>query len=187
MIFEFCETQLSQLMILTRGAAKDARGSFSRLYSDELLQLIGFNNGISQINISHTLKRGTVRGFHYQAMPYSDAKIVACIRGSVWDVAVDVRKNSPTFLQSHAEELSDTNLKMMVIPAGFAHGFQALTDDIELIYLHSSPHFQNMERSLNVLDPKLSISWPLSVVNLSKRDTECSFLTEDFIGEHFEM
>ncbi len=183
MKFDIIKTGLNGLITITRMAVKDERGSFSRLYSDQLLDVIGFKNGISQINLSCTLKKGTVRGFHYQAMPYSDAKIVACVRGAVWDIAVDIRQNSPTFLKWHAEEISSVNNKMMLIPIGFAHGFQALTDDVELVYLHSKEHFPSMERSLSVLDPKLSIPWPLDVINLSKRDADSPFLNEDFKGE----
>lgn len=187
MKFDINQTPLQYLQVITRTAIKDPRGLFSRLYSSQLLCMIDFDTGISQINFSHTTKKGTARGFHYQAMPYSDAKIVACVRGAVWDVAVDVRKNSTTFLKWHAEELSAKNNKMMLIPPGFAHGFQALTDDVELIYLHSKPYLMNMERSLNIFDPKLSIPWPLHVVNLSGRDTDTSFINEDFEGEYFEM
>lgn len=182
MKFQIEQTGLRDLQIITRGAHNDSRGTFSRLYSNELIDELGFTSGIAQINLSHTLIKGTVRGLHYQAMPYSETKVVACVRGSVWDVAVDIRESSPTFLKWHAEEISSSNKKMMLIPMGFAHGFQTLTDDVELIYLHSQDYVPHMERSINVHDPKLSIRWPLDVANLSERDLNSKFINYDFKG-----
>lgn len=184
MIFGVSETEISGLNILTRLNYMDERGRFSKLYSSEQLKRYGFFNGIAQVNFSQTNNIGTVRGLHYQTMPYSDTKIVACVRGAVWDVAVDIRESSPTFLQWHAEEISSSNNKMMVIPAGFAHGFQSLSNDVELVYLHSREYIPDMERTLSVSDPKLSIRWPLEISNLSARDFNCKFINGDFKGEY---
>lgn len=108
--------------------------------------------------------------------------MVSCLRGQILDVAVDLRKDSSTFLQWHAEVLSAENQQSLIIPEGFAHGFQTLTDDCELIYLHSAPYVQLAEASLNVLDPKLAIAWPLPVIGLSERDQSAPMITNDFEG-----
>ena len=107
---------------------------------------------------------------------------MTCIRGEVWDVAVDVRKNSPTFLHWHAEVLTPENRSSLLIPQGFAHGFQALTDDVELIYFHSAAHTPNHEAGLDVRDVKLAISWPLPIVELSPRDQAHPAIVSGFEG-----
>jgi dTDP-4-dehydrorhamnose 3,5-epimerase len=109
-------------------------------------------------------------------------KLVSCIRGEVWDVAVDVRVNSPTFLQWHAENLSAENGRALLIPEGFAHGFQALTDDVELLYFHSASHNAEAEFGLYHADPRLSIRWPLAISELSGRDAKHPLITDEFKG-----
>ncbi len=109
---------------------------------------------ISQINHTVTRTEGSVRGLHFQRPPHGETKVVSCLRGSVFDVAVDIRRSSPTFLQWHAELLSEDNSRSLHIPQGFAHGFQCLTPDCELLYFHSTPHAPQSEAALNVLDPR---------------------------------
>ncbi|WP_312858585.1 dTDP-4-dehydrorhamnose 3,5-epimerase [Rhizobium sp. G21] len=112
----------------------------------------------------------------------ADAKLVTCLRGAVLDVAVDIRKGSPTFLQHFAAELTADNCASLLIPEGFAHGFQALSDDVQLLYAHSAPYQAESEGALNLADPRLGVDWPLPLANLSERDRTHPLLGEDFEG-----
>lgn len=174
--------KLPDLVVIERLRLGDARGFFSRLFCGEELAAAGWTKSIAQINHSHTAKRGTVRGLHFQRPPKAEMKLVACIRGEVWDVAVDIRAGSPTFLSWHAERLSADNGRSLLIPEGFAHGFQALCDDVELIYCHSAPYAPLAEGGLSPLDPMLAIPWPLLVTELSVRDAGCPSLDSGFKG-----
>lgn len=170
------------LKLIERKVSVDHRGKFARVFcADELLQA-GWINPIAQINSSYTGRKSTVRGLHYQGPPFSEMKLVSCLLGEVWDVVVDIRKGSPTFLQWHAEVLSADNRRSLLIPEGFAHGFQTLTDDVALLYCHSAAYESRAERGLNPIDPRLDIQWPIGVANLSSRDSECSLLGENFEG-----
>lgn len=139
-MFRFVITDLSftGVKLIERQRLGDARGFFSRLFCAEELAVAGWHKAIAQINHTSTVQRGTIRGMHYQMAPHTETKLVSCIRGKVWDVAIDLRSNSPTFLQSQAETLSADNCCRMLIPEGLAHCFQAQTDDCELIYLHTA-------------------------------------------------
>lgn len=125
---------------------------------------------VAQINHSVTSRTGTVRGLHYQREPHAEMKLVSCVRGAVFDVAVDIRHGSPTRFQVFSAELSANNGLAMLLPEGFAHGFQALSDDCELIYLHSVPHSPGLEAGLRHDDPALAVAWPLPVTLVSARD-----------------
>ena len=175
-------TPLSGLRILQRKPIGDSRGYLERLFcSDELRQLIP-GKSVAQINHTWTAQRGTVRGMHFQYPPHAEIKFVSCLRGEVFDVAVDLRHNSPTFLCWHAEFLSSDNHKTLVIPEGFAHGFQTLTDDCEMLYLHTAAFQQRAEGGLNAQDPRLNIQWPLPIEGLSPRDLSHPFLDDAFSG-----
>lgn len=140
---------------------------------------------IAQINHSYSAKRGTVRGLHFQYPPHAEIKLVSCVRGRVFDVAVDLRAGSPTFLQWHALELSAERHNSLLVPRGFAHGFQALEDDCELLYLTSTPYAQAAEDGLNPTDSRLGhggISWPLAITECSDRDRNHPPLTDAFAG-----
>lgn len=180
--FQLIDTPLSGLKVIQRLPRGDHRGFFSRFFCAEELHEAGFNTHISQINHTLTHDIGTVRGLHYQVPPHAEIKLVSCLRGEILDVAVDLRANSPTFLQWHAEVISAENQRSLLIPQGFAHGFQTLQADCELIYLHSAPHVPSAEAALNVLDPRLAIAWPLNVVGLSERDKSTPMLIEGFKG-----
>ena len=130
----------------------------------------GFARGPAQVNHSVTSRSGTVRGMHYQLPPHAETKLVTCIRGEIYDVAVDLRPHSPTYLRWHAETLSAANGRALLIPEGFAHGFQTLTDDCEIIYCHSAPYVPAAEAAVRFDDPALSISWPIPVTIVSDRD-----------------
>ena len=180
--FENNPTPLEGLRVIQRQAIGDNRGFLSRLFCSKELADAGWTWPIRQINHTATAAQGTVRGMHFQLPPKAEAKLVSCIRGAVWDVVVDLRKGSPTFLQWHAEELSSANLRAMLIPPGFAHGFQTLEPDSELIYLHSEAYDPALERGLNPRDPSLAIPWPLDISNVSQRDLGHSMIAADFSG-----
>jgi dTDP-4-dehydrorhamnose 3,5-epimerase len=180
--FDFTRTLLPGLMAVQRKPIVDERGYFSRFYCAEEFSGVGLVKPIAQINHSLTHAKGAVRGLHFQYPPFAEDKIVSCIKGSVFDVAVDIRQGSSTFLQWHGEILSADNQRSLLIPQGFAHGFQALTEGCELIYLHTMPYSAGSEGALNVLDPRLEILWPMPFSDLSKRDRMHSMITDEFDG-----
>lgn len=176
------DTRISGVHIVELDAHVDHRGSFHRLYcSRELIDIIG-GREIEQINQSRTRKVGAVRGMHFQYSPHSEMKLVRCVSGRVWDVAVDLRADSPTFLRWHAAELTPENALLMVIPEGCAHGFQVLEPDTELLYLHTALYEPTAEGGVRPTDPMLSIDWPLQVDDLSRRDLNHPLLTPHFPG-----
>ncbi len=176
------KTNLEGLYIIAPEVQKDNRGSFLRVFcEDELNELLKENN-IKQINHSITSKKGSVRGLHFQYAPDCEMKFVKCIKGKVLDIVVDIRKNSNTFLKTYSIELSSENKTMLFIPKGFAHGFQTLEDDTELLYLHTNLYTPTNEGALNVKDPLLKIKLPLDIIDISKRDKEHPFLDNDFKG-----
>jgi len=176
--FNLTPTPLAGLTLVQRQRVQDER----RFFCAEELAAAGFTRPIAQINHTLTARRGAVRGLHFQHPPHAEDKFISCLRGEIFDVAVDLRRGSPTFLQWHAEILSADNAHSLLVPRGFAHGFQALTDNCELIYLHSHPYTAQAEDALNVRDPKLAIDWPLSFSDISGRDAAHPFLTSEFIG-----
>jgi dTDP-4-dehydrorhamnose 3,5-epimerase len=175
-------TPLTGLNVIERQRREDARGAFCRLFCADELAAAELAMPIAQINESITRRRGCVRGLHFQHPPHAETKLVMCIVGEVFDVAVDLRRGSPTFLKWHAERLSEANGRGLYIPAGFAHGFQTLTDDCRLIYLHSAPYVPASEDGLSATDPVLAIDWPLPVGELSPRDANHPALRADFSG-----
>lgn len=173
---ELLRTPLDGLWVATTRRIGDERGTFARQFCrHELSRVIG-DRQIAQINHSHTADVGTVRGMHYQATPHAETKFVRCLRGRVFDVAVDARPESATYLRWHAVELSPENERMLVIPEGFAHGFQVLEPGSDLLYLHTAAYTPDAERGLHPLDPLIGISWPLPVKNLSDRDRHRPFV-----------
>lgn len=180
--FTVHNTPLAGLKIVERKPLGDSRGFIARLFCAEELAVAGWHKPIAQINQTLTQKQGTVRGMHFQQKLYAEMKLVSCLRGAVWDVAVDLRAGSPTFLQWHAEELSATNHRALLIPEGFAHGFQTLCDDCELIYLHTMPYTPGAEAGVQPKDPMLSITWPLAIAELSARDAQHPMLNKQFKG-----
>lgn len=160
----------------------DDRGRFVRVYGADEFAPLGRELSFAQVNLSRTRERGTVRGMHFQHPPAADAKVVRCVHGAVFDVAVDLRAGSPTFLCWHAVELSAAAESGVFIPEGFAHGFQALTNDAELLYLHTAPYAPALEGGLRHDDPRLAIRWPLPVCNVSARDWSFAPLDETFVG-----
>jgi len=180
--FNFVDLSLPGLKLIKRNIIDDERGFLSRLFCAAELSSIGLNESIAQITHTYTRKRGTVRGMHYQEEPHCDLKIVSCIRGSIWDVVVDLRSNSPTFLKFHAQLLSEKNCYAMLIPKGFAHGFQTKVDNCELLYFHTTAHNPMAERGLRYDDPLLEINWPDPITTISQRDKSYEMMSPNFQG-----
>jgi dTDP-4-dehydrorhamnose 3,5-epimerase len=177
-------TPLPGLCLVTRSRIADERGHLSRLFCASELASFGWSQPIAQINHTQTRLCGTVRGLHYQRPPHAEAKLVSCLRGEVWDLAVDLRPTSPTYLKWHAQRLSPVNGIALLIPPGFAHGFQSLTDDVDLLYCHSAKYTPESEAGLHPQDPRLAIEWPLPVRGLSQRDAHHAAIQSDFEGVH---
>ena len=180
--FDFIQTPLQSLLCVQRKKNQDARGFLSRFYCAESFAQAGLNPAIAQINHTFTQQQGTVRGMHFQYEPHAECKLVSCLQGEIFDVAVDLRADSPTFLQWHGEILSAQNQRSLYIPKGFAHGFQTLTDDCELLYLHSAMYAPQAEGALNLKDPMLAIDWPLPISEISARDQAHAFIKPEFQG-----
>lgn len=176
------DTPIDDLKIVESVTHRDARGAFMRLFCAQELQPVLGNRQIKQINHSRTSRTGAVRGLHFQHPPHAEMKMVRCLRGRVWDVAVDLRPNSPTFLQWHAQELVQDDAQMLVIPEGFAHGFQVLDAESELLYLHTAFYHPPSEGGLRYDDPRLAITWPLPPQDLSPRDLSHPLVGADFSG-----
>ena len=168
--FTVTDLPLSGLKRIERTRLGDSRGFLSRLFCAEEFARAGWNKPVAQINHTLTGQQGAVRGMHFQHPPHAEMKLVTCVRGEVWDVAVDIRADSATFFKWHAEILSAENNRAMLIPEGYAHGFQAMTSDVELLYFHSAGYCASAEGGFNPCDPGLSISWPLAISEMSERD-----------------
>jgi dTDP-4-dehydrorhamnose 3,5-epimerase len=176
------ETCIPGAWVLDTSVLQDNRGAFSRLFcSHELKNIIG-QRTVVQINHSMTHGIGAVRGFHFQHPPHAEIKIVRCLKGCVFDVAVDLRQGSPTFLKWTAIELSSKNRRAFVIPEGCAHGFQVLEENSELLYLHTAFYTPDAEDAVRFDDPRIGVNWPLPPTDLSARDLSHKNLDEDFIG-----
>ena len=182
---KFKQTKLADCYVIELDRFSDSRGWFSRTFCSEEFKSIGLEDAWKQHNHSFTVKKGTIRGLHYQKMPATEIKLIRCIAGKVYDVALDLRSESSTYLKWHAEELSAENQKMIFIPKGFAHGFQTLTDNAELLYCHSETYQPEYEMGLNYSDQKLQIQWPLSITEISDRDKNHPFINVDFEGVTF--
>ena len=180
--FELIETPIPDLHLLQRQPVGDNRGYFQRMFCAEDLAEIGWQEAIAQINHTFTATKGTVRGMHLQLPPHAEMKLISCLRGEVWDVALDLRAGSPTFLTWHAVLLSQENQSSFLIPPGFAHGFQTMTDNVEMLYCHNKSYAPASELGLNPFDAHLSIKWPLMVSEISDKDKNRTMLSPEFQG-----
>lgn len=180
--FAITNLPLTGLKLVERKRLGDSRGFLSRLFCADELAIAGWAKPIAQINHTYTVKVGTVRGLHFQRPPHDEMKLVTCIRGEVWDVAIDLRADSPSVMQWHAEILSGENGRALLIPEGFAHGFQALTDDVEMLYCHSAAYSTDAESGLNPKDSKLAITWPRTITEMSVRDAQHLMIDSEFEG-----
>lgn len=180
--FQGFETPLMGVWNIERVLLGDARGFLSRLFCADELAAYGWRWPVAQINHARTEKCGTVRGMHFQHAPHCEAKLVSCVKGAVWDVAVDLRKGSPTFLQWTAQVLSAENRRALLIPPGCAHGFQSIEDGAELLYCHSHPFTPGADAGLNPQDPTLAIAWPQPITLISVKDRQQPLLQANFQG-----
>jgi dTDP-4-dehydrorhamnose 3,5-epimerase len=178
----FEATPLAGLTAVIGRRHVDERGSFVRIFDAGEFSALQRELVFVQANLSRTRMRGTLRGMHFQRPPAADAKLVRCLKGVVFDVAVDLRAESTTFLKWHGVELSAAADAGVFIPEGFAHGFQALTDEAELLYLHTAAYAPALEGGLRHDDPRLQIRWPLPAQNVSARDRSFALLDDSFEG-----
>jgi dTDP-4-dehydrorhamnose 3,5-epimerase len=166
----FTETKLAGAFIIGLEQLSDERGFFARAWCQQEFAAHRLNSQLAQCNISFNKKKGTLRGMHYQAKPYEEAKLVRCTAGAIYDVIVDLRPNSPTFTEHVAVELTSRNYTMLYIPEGFAHGFLTLEDETEVFYQMSTAFVATAARGVRWNDPAFNIHWPSAVEVLSERD-----------------
>jgi len=176
------QTAIPDVLIVETKKHEDGRGSFMRLFCQQELSTILGDREIVQINKSVTISKGAIRGMHFQYPPYAEMKLVRCLKGKIFDVAVDLRKGSLTFLQWYSEILTPENNKMMVVPEGFAHGFQSLECETEVLYLHTAEYHPESEAGVLFGDPRLNIQWPIDCTDVSNRDKKHPLLDEMFVG-----
>jgi dTDP-4-dehydrorhamnose 3,5-epimerase len=179
---KFAETVLRGSFIVDPQPFSDERGWFARTFCKREFEQIGHHKEWVQLNHSVTYKKGSIRGMHFQYPPHNEIKMVRCIAGSIFDVIIDLRSDSPTFLQWFGTELSAVNKKMLYIAEGFAHGFQTLTDNCELIYHHTSFYTPGAEGGIRYDDKRISIGWKFPMTEISDRDKNHLFLDESFTG-----
>lgn len=166
----FKETKLKGAFIIQPEERGDSRGFFARTWCQKEFKEQGLNWQIVQCNISFNKKKGTLRGLHYQAQPFEEAKLVRCTRGAIYDVMIDLRPDSPTFKQHVAVKLTANNHKMVYVPEGFAHGFQTLEDNTEVFYQMSCEYAPEYSRGVRWNDPAFSIEWPIKYPIILDRD-----------------
>ncbi len=179
---KFNELPLKNAYCIEPETFHDNRGFFERLFCKKELEQIACNKEIVQINHSLTKRRGAVRGMHFQYPPYAEIKMVKCITGKVFDVIIDIRKKSPDFLQWHGEIISAENMKIVYIPEGFAHGFQTLEENCELLYFHTGFYNKDYEGAIRYNDPLVGINWKLEITEMSERDRNHPLLDNNFRG-----
>jgi len=175
-------TRFKGLNVADTREISDDRGAFKRCFCVDDLSAITGTRQIVQINHSMTRRIGTIRGLHFQHPPYCEMKMVRCLRGRVLDVAVDLRAGSATFLKHHKEELSAENNRMLVIPEGFAHGFQVLDPESELLYLHTAMYTPSADSGVRYDDPALNIEWPMPSRDVSEKDQNHTLLPTNYAG-----
>lgn len=166
----FTETSLKGAFVIEIKKLEDERGFFGRSWCKKEMEDHGLNGNVVQANTSLSKKKGTMRGFHFQRHPHEETKLIRCTRGAIYDVIVDLRKDSPTYLQWFGIELTEDNYKMVYIPENFAHGFLTLTDNAEVYYLVTNPYTPNAEGGIRHDDPALNINWPIPVTVVSEKD-----------------
>lgn len=169
MIFQ--ETKLKGAYIIDIKPFEDERGFFARAWCQREFEEHGLATQVVQVNLSHNKQKGTLRGMHYQLDPHAEAKMVRCIRGSIYDVIIDLRPDSPTYREWVGVELSASNHTMLYVPENFAHGFQTLEDDVEVLYQVSEFYTPGAERGIRYDDRAFNIEWPLDVTVISAKDS----------------
>ena len=179
---KFYETALRGAFAIEQTPFRDDRGEFTRAFCRRIFHEMGLIDDFVQTNQVRTTRRGTIRGLHYQTPPSAEAKLFRCVRGSVQDVMVDLRRGSPTFLRWHSEVLNEDNLRMVYCPPGFAHGFQTLESCCDVTYQVSAYYTPHLEGCIRYNDPLINVQWMASDVLVSSKDANCPLLTSDFRG-----
>ena len=174
-------TSIDDLKIVISNAFEDNRGKFINIFrsQEDSYKDIWQSRKIQQVNLSLNNKVGTIRGLHYQDKPHTESKLIRCISGSIWDVAVDLRKDSKTYLKWFGIELNPNKLNALFIPEGFAHGFQVLKQNSEILYIHSGIWVKSSEKGIRWNDPSISINWPLPISEISQKDHDLPYLIPD--------
>lgn len=180
--YRVIETPLAGLFVLERPRSADARGSFENMFADHTFEKWGITKSVAQVNLSTTHIQGAVRGLHMQTPPYSEDKIVSCLEGRIFDVAVDLRTNSPTFMRWYGQVLSPQNRLSMLIPKGLAHGFQTLAENCKTLYLHTARYVPTHEVGFDATDTRLKIDWPMAITYRSQRDADSPVFPDGFKG-----
>lgn len=174
----FRETKLDGAYLIDLEKRGDDRGFFARVYSQDEFESYGLTTRIAQANTSFSKHRGTLRGMHFQSAPHREAKLVRCTMGALYDVIIDLRPESPTFKQWIGAELSASNHAMLYVPEGFAHGFQTLVDDTEVMYMVSEFYAPQAEGGVRFNDPAFAVRWPEEVTVVSDKDRDWPDFTE---------
>ena len=180
---EFTETKLKGAFTIEIKQLTDDRGFFGRSWCKREMEEHGLNGNVVQANTSFSKTRGTLRGMHYQKHPYEETKLVRCTKGALYDVIIDLRKESPTFLQWFGVELTADNYKMLYVPEGFAHGFITLEDNTEVTYLVTQFYTPGAEAGIRFDDKMFNIQWPLNVTVISEKDKSHPDFNEKMIPE----
>lgn len=176
------QISLNNAFVIKPEKFTDERGFFTRIFCEKELQEILDGKRIVQVNHSLTRRKGTLRGMHFQYPPKAEVKIVKCLRGCVFDVIVDLRWHSSSFLKWYGKVLSAENMKMMFVPECFAHGFQTLEEDCELLYFHTDFYSSKFEGAIRYNDPIVGIQWPLDIAEISERDKNHPLLPKNYQG-----
>ena len=188
MSFNILNSPIKDLMYGNLLPKHDERGYNERVFCIyEFNNIFKFNKNIVQVNRSLSKNRGTIRGCHFQMPPFLETKIIFCTKGRLFDVGVDLRKNSETYLKYFSLELSPENKKFLIVPDGFAHGFQTLEENTEIFYLVTQRYSPSHDNGINPFDPLVNIKWPLKCSNISDKDKQKEFISEiDFSGLEVE-
>jgi dTDP-4-dehydrorhamnose 3,5-epimerase len=174
----FYQTKLAGLWLIDLEPREDERGFFARTFCEREFTAHGLCIRWPQCNLTRTLHRGTIRGLHFQGDPHPEIKLIRCAAGAIWDLVVDVRRDSPTYGQWEAFDLTADNRRQLYVPGGFAHGFQALTDGCEVFYQMSDFYQPDLARGVRWNDPALNITWPIANPFVSDRDQHLPLLSE---------
>jgi dTDP-4-dehydrorhamnose 3,5-epimerase len=169
---KFTETPFEGLWLIDIEPFEDARGFFAVTWTPDAFTSRGLDPTLVQCNLAFNHRRGTIRGMHFQRAPFEEVKIVRCTRGAIFDVVIDLRPDSPTHGEWFAAELSEDNRRMLYVPPGFAHGYQTLTDNVEVYYHVSAAYSPSHASGVRWNDPRFRIQWPLEVTEVSARDAE---------------
>lgn len=179
---KFIQTEIKDLVLVEPNVFGDNRGWFSESYNEKIFKENGINISFVQDNHSFSSQKGVLRGIHFQNNPYPQTKLVRCTKGRIWDVAVDLRKSSPTYLKWFGIELSADNHKMLLVPQGFGHGFVTLEDNCEVQYKVDNVYDKASDRSIKYNDPQIGIEWPMTDVMLSDKDKNASLLKDSDVN-----